>query len=331
MDHKIGIKDEPVWFEGTAGSSFDNYELTTEETPLKEETKSELAEPGQTQPCAGIKDEICVDEHTVGQLVPCFKEEDNFVNAALLTSGPVDTCDRTWKELKKKNRREVVCKLLPHNVRNLRLSSHSGSRSVHPIKQRALCCNECGETFPNKSDLLRHLPSHTEVCQLYCNDCGKCFSDKRRLMKHVHACIGENQHWNNDSAKRFRDITLSMHALRGFGDRPNACGQCGRTFSRTSQLQRHVHTHTGERPELCRVCGKRFRDKSMLSRHMRRHTGERPFFCKDCGKGFSDKRALDNHRRTHTGDRPYACYKCAHTFSLITRLKAHLLVHSGER
>ncbi|XP_068086195.1 uncharacterized protein [Anabrus simplex] len=43
---------------------------------LKEEPKLELAEPREKQPSTNIKDEICVDEHTVGQLVACFKEED---------------------------------------------------------------------------------------------------------------------------------------------------------------------------------------------------------------------------------------------------------------
>ncbi|XP_068086102.1 uncharacterized protein [Anabrus simplex] len=49
MGKKIEIKEEPVRLEGTASTSF---------------------------PSTDIKDEICVDEQTVGQLVACFKEED---------------------------------------------------------------------------------------------------------------------------------------------------------------------------------------------------------------------------------------------------------------
>ncbi|XP_067004913.2 uncharacterized protein [Anabrus simplex] len=104
MDQKIEIKEEPVWLEGTASTSFDNYVLTLDEVHLKEETKSELPEPGQTQdnyelaseemhfkeetksdlaepeqtqPATDIKDEICVVDHTVGQLVACLKKEDS--------------------------------------------------------------------------------------------------------------------------------------------------------------------------------------------------------------------------------------------------------------
>ncbi|XP_068084073.1 uncharacterized protein [Anabrus simplex] len=81
MDHKVEVKEEPVWLEETASTSFDNYEPASDEMHLKEETKSELAEPGQTQvntfePFTDVKDEICIDEHTVCQLIPSLKEED---------------------------------------------------------------------------------------------------------------------------------------------------------------------------------------------------------------------------------------------------------------
>ncbi|XP_068086126.1 uncharacterized protein [Anabrus simplex] len=82
MDFEVKIKEEPVSFEETSNSSCDNYNIISEEMHLKEEPKSELAEARETQvntfePSTNIKDEICVDEHTVGQLVACFKEEDS--------------------------------------------------------------------------------------------------------------------------------------------------------------------------------------------------------------------------------------------------------------
>ncbi|XP_068084089.1 uncharacterized protein [Anabrus simplex] len=78
MDQKVEIKVETVWLEERA----DNYELLSEETHLKEETKSELAEPGQTQVktfelFADVKDEIFKEEHTGGQLHASSKDGDN--------------------------------------------------------------------------------------------------------------------------------------------------------------------------------------------------------------------------------------------------------------
>ncbi|XP_067000113.2 uncharacterized protein [Anabrus simplex] len=50
MDQNMEIKEEPVWLDGTAGTSF---------------------------PAEDGKDEIKIEESTVAQLVPCFKEENN--------------------------------------------------------------------------------------------------------------------------------------------------------------------------------------------------------------------------------------------------------------
>ncbi|XP_068083046.1 uncharacterized protein [Anabrus simplex] len=48
MDQQIEIKEEPVWLQGSANTSFAS---------------------------ADIKDETIIEEQTVEQLVPCFKEE----------------------------------------------------------------------------------------------------------------------------------------------------------------------------------------------------------------------------------------------------------------
>ncbi|XP_068085463.1 uncharacterized protein [Anabrus simplex] len=96
MDMEVKIKEEPICFEETSNTSCDNYKIISEEMCLKEEPKSELAVPRETQPSSDIKNEITVDEHTVGQLVACFKEE-KFGNVPLITGGPVGTCNSRCK------------------------------------------------------------------------------------------------------------------------------------------------------------------------------------------------------------------------------------------
>ncbi|XP_068083888.1 uncharacterized protein [Anabrus simplex] len=123
MDQKLEIKEEPVWLEGTANTSLENFEFVSEMislkqetkseltepqptqgntfkedfehvseiTPLKQETKSELTEPVPTQENAfenatDIKHEIYIEDHTIDQMYPCFKEENGVKPVAVLTS-----------------------------------------------------------------------------------------------------------------------------------------------------------------------------------------------------------------------------------------------------
>ncbi|VCX31225.1 unnamed protein product, partial [Gulo gulo] len=75
------------------------------------------------------------------------------------------------------------------------------------------------------------------------------------------------------------------------------CNDCGKAFSKSSNLMSHERIHSGQRPYKCNECGKAFTERSHLTQHKKIHTGEKPYKCKECGKAFNQCSNLTRHQR----------------------------------
>ncbi|KAF9191474.1 hypothetical protein BGZ50_009344 [Haplosporangium sp. Z 11] len=85
------------------------------------------------------------------------------------------------------------------------------------------------------------------------------------------------------------------------------CDQCGKTFSRATNLRSHRSTHAGIKPFVCEhvddrdvKCGAAFARRHDLARHAQsRHVEKKTLFCNSCGVGFARRDAYLRHLTNH--------------------------------
>ncbi|XP_046532292.1 zinc finger protein 420-like [Equus quagga] len=155
------------------------------------------------------------------------------------------------------------------------------------------------------------------------------FIDNKSLTEEIdHGCnaLGKVVHVNRTSNKHIRGFIHSHIFAQPkmlTSEKSYKCIQCGKAFSRKSELIVHQRIHTGEKPYESSECRKAFIQESQLIVHQRIHTGMKPFECIECEKAFSRKSHLTIYHRIHTGEQPCECSDCRKAFSQ----KSNLIVH----
>ncbi|XP_038956163.1 zinc finger protein 92 homolog isoform X2 [Rattus norvegicus] len=152
------------------------------------------------------------------------------------------------------------------------------------------------------------------------------------IVRYQHSRIADKRYLCQQCGKSFsRSSNLIKHRIIHSGEKPYECSECGKLFRRSLALLEHQRIHSGDKPYECGECGKTFTRSSNLVKHQIIHSSEMPFMCRVCGKVFRRSFALLEHARIHSGERPYECSECGKAFSRSSNLIEHQRTHSGRK
>ncbi|ODM88658.1 putative zinc finger protein [Orchesella cincta] len=214
-----------------------------------------------------------------------------------------------------------------------------------PSNEPPFICVICGNTYPRKNSLMRHIHMHTGKAgvdnfillvgekSFSCTKCEKEFAFKYSLNKHLktHSIWLPFKYEKCDASFRYqRDLDLhfkQMHDVKN--DAVEVTLVKEKSENRTEMLDPYIDGFTAA--FTCKECGSSFRYKSCYTSHLNCHKGiQNRYECAECGKTFPKQSGLTTHKkRIHLANKPWPCPECNRSFLNEGDLKIHKRIHSG--
>ncbi|XP_015911349.1 zinc finger protein 596 isoform X1 [Parasteatoda tepidariorum] len=178
-------------------------------------------------------------------------------------------------------------------------------------------CSMCSYSCHGRTDMKKHILTHTGERPHICHICGKGFVQKSVLY--------------NDQALFYpMKSTYCNKVCNSY-----KCVLCSYTCVNIGNMKRHVIVHTGERPYICNLCNKTFNQNSVSSQQSlyystRQVLGNKvykSYKCTLCSYSCHNNTNMKKHIYVHTGERPHVCNVCGRRFTQISHLRVHCLRH----
>lgn len=139
-------------------------------------------------------------------------------------------------------------------------------------------CNQCLDTFPQKSQLNSHktLEHKLRICR-----CKQEFDSIEAYLEH--------------KSNTCQSVMKTKLNLSGSLE----CKDCKKNFTSSSSLFTHRKMHNETPKFKCQICQKEFFQKINLTNHIKTHDGNRSYSCGKCDKKFFERSHLQRHQNFH--------------------------------